>query len=313
MENAVKIARAATGRPGVIAFSGGFHGRTMMGMALTGKVAPYKIGFGPFPGEVFHAPFPASYLGVSDEMALNALHSLFKSDIETSRVAAIMLEPIQGEGGFYPASAGFLQALRAICDEYGILLIADEIQSGFARTGKMFAMDHASVEPDLMTIAKAMAGGAPISGVIGKAEIMDAAEPGGLGGTYGGSPLGCAAGHAVLDVIEEEGLCARAEAVGDKIKRRCLALRQSDPGIGDVRGPGSMCAIELIKDGDDSRPDPDRTKAIVHEAREQGLLLLACGVRGNVLRFLPPLTIEDAVLEEALDRLEAAIKATAPL
>lgn len=307
VENAVKIARAATGRPGVIAFSGGFHGRTMMGMALTGKVAPYKIGFGPFPGEVFHAPFPANYLGISDAMSLAALENLFKSDIEPGRVAAIILEPVQGEGGFYAASAEFLRALRAICDKHGILLIADEIQSGFARTGAMFAVNHAGIEPDLITIAKAMAGGVPISGVIGKAKIMDAAAPGGLGGTYGGSPLGCAAGHAVLDVIESEALCERAIEVGDRIKRRCEAMRQSDTGIGDIRGPGAMVAMEMIKDNDASIPDPDRTRAIVANARERGLLLLSCGVRANVIRFLAPLTIEFDVLDEGLDMLADAV------
>jgi len=307
VENAVKIARAATGRPGVIAFSGGFHGRTMMGMALTGKVAPYKIGFGPFPGEVFHAPFPANYLGISDAMSLAALENLFKSDIEPSRVAAIILEPVQGEGGFYTASAEFLRALRAICDKHGILLIADEIQSGFARTGAMFAVNHAGIEPDLITIAKAMAGGVPISGVIGKAKIMDAAAPGGLGGTYGGSPLGCAAGHAVLDVIESEALCERAIEVGDRIKRRCEAMRQSDTGIGDIRGPGAMVAMEMIKDNDASIPDPDRTRAIVANARDRGLLLLSCGVRANVIRFLAPLTIEFDVLDEGLDMLADAV------
>lgn len=311
VENAVKIARAATGRQAIIAFSGAFHGRTMMGMALTGKVVPYKIGFGPFPGDVYHLPFPAEYLGVTQQRSLEALETLFKSDVEPGRVAAIIIEPVQGEGGFYSASPDFLQALRGICDEHGIMLIADEIQSGFARTGKMFGVEHAHVEPDLMTIAKAMAGGFPISGVTGKAHIMDAPNVGGLGGTYGGSPLGCAAGLAVLDVIEEEGLCERAVTIGDTIKRRCEAIRQSDLGIGDVRGPGAMVAIELVRDGDAAHPDPDRTRAIVSKARDNGLLLLSCGVRGNVVRFLPPLTLQDDVLGEGLDILEDCIKETA--
>ncbi|MEO0465404.1 MAG: 4-aminobutyrate--2-oxoglutarate transaminase [Pseudomonadota bacterium] len=311
VENAVKIARAATGRQAVVAFSGGFHGRTMMGLALTGKVVPYKRGFGPMPGEVYHLPFPAEYLGVPEFCALEALDQLFKADVEPERVAAIIIEPVQGEGGFYPASPGFMQALRRVCDQHGILLIADEIQSGFARTGKLFAVEHAPVEPDLMTIAKAMAGGFPISGVTGKAEIMDGPDVGGLGGTYGGSPLGCVAGLAVLDIIQDEGLCERAIEIGDRIKRTCNGLAQSDLGIGDVRGPGAMVAMEMIKGGDAKRPDPDRTKAIVATARDHGLLLLSCGVRGNVVRFLTPLTIPFAQLDEGLDILSEAVRSTA--
>jgi 4-aminobutyrate aminotransferase/(S)-3-amino-2-methylpropionate transaminase len=310
VENAVKIARAATHRSAIIAFGGGFHGRTMMGMALTGKTAPYKIGFGPFPGEVYHVPFPASYLGISEEDSLRALEQLFKADVEAERVAAMIIEPVQGEGGFYAASANFLQSLRKICDQHGILLIADEIQTGFARTGKMFAMEYAGVEPDLMTIAKAMAGGFPISGVIGKAEIMDAPAPGGLGGTYGGSPLGCAAGLAVLEVIEEEGLCELAMQIGARIVERCEAMRQSDTGIGDIRTMGAMSAMELIQDGDPAIADPKRTAGIVAAAREGGLLLLSCGVRANVVRFLAPLTIPFDVLDEGLDLLQAAVKST---
>lgn len=310
VENAVKIARAATGRPGVIAFSGGFHGRTMMGMALTGKVVPYKTGFGPFPGDIHHAPFPVPYLGMSEADSLAALERLFKSDIEPDRVAAIIIEPVQGEGGFYAASPDFLQALRKICDTHGILLIADEIQTGFARTGAMFAIEHAGIEPDLMTVAKAMAGGFPISGVIGKAELMDAAAPGGLGGTYGGSPLGCAAGLAVLDVIEGEGLCERARTIGARIVERCEAIRQSDTGLGDIRTLGAMSAVEFVEDGDAARPDAARTAAVVAAARERGLLLLSCGVRGNVIRFLPPLTIPMDQLDDGLDTFEAAVKAS---
>lgn len=308
VENAIKIARAATGRPGVIAFSGGFHGRTMMGMALTGKVVPYKTGFGPFPGDIHHAPFPVPYLGISEADSLAALDRLFKSDIEPGRVAAIIIEPVQGEGGFYAASPDFLQALRNICDTHGILLIADEIQTGFARTGAMFAVEHAGIEPDLMTVAKAMAGGFPISGVIGKAELMDAAGPGGLGGTYGGSPLGCAAGLAVLETIEAEGLCERAREIGGRIVERCEAIRQSDTGLGDIRSLGAMSAVEFVEAGDAARPDAARTAAVVAAAREQGLLLLSCGVRGNVIRFLPPLTIPMDQLEEGLDLFAAAVK-----
>lgn len=310
VENAIKIARAATGRPGVIAFSGGFHGRTMMGMALTGKVVPYKTGFGPFPGDIHHAPFPAPYLGISEADSLAALERLFKSDIEPARVAAIIIEPVQGEGGFYAASADFMQALRRMCDAHGILLVADEIQTGFARTGAMFAVEHAGIEPDLMTVAKAMAGGFPISGVIGKAALMDAAAPGGLGGTYGGSPLGCAAGLAVLETIETEDLCARARAIGARIVERCEAIAQSDRGLGDIRTLGAMSAVEFVEDGDAARPDAARTAAVVAAARERGLLLLSCGVRGNVIRFLPPLTIPMEQLDEGLDLFEAAVKAS---
>ncbi|MEO1043360.1 MAG: 4-aminobutyrate--2-oxoglutarate transaminase [Pseudomonadota bacterium] len=311
VENAVKIARSATGRQAVISFTGGFHGRTLMSMALTGKVAPYKAGFGPLPAEVYHLPFPAEYLGVPEFCAFEALDALFKSTLEPGRVAAIIIEPIQGEGGFYVASPEFLQKLRAVCNEHGILLICDEIQSGFARTGKMFATDYAGIEPDIMTVAKAMAGGFPISGVIGKAEIMDAPAAGGLGGTYGGSPLGCAAGLAVLDIIEDEGLCERALEIGERIERVGQALRQHDVGIGDIRGRGAMTAIEFVKDGDAKTPDPERTKAIVGEARDCGLVLLSCGVRGNVIRFLPALTIPMDVLDLGLERFSDAVRATA--
>ena len=310
VENAVKIARAATGRAGVIAFAGGFHGRTMMGMALTGKVVPYKTGFGPFPGDIHHVPYPVPYLGISEAESLAALDRLFKADIEPGRVAAIIIEPVQGEGGFYAASPDFMQALRRVCDEHGILLIADEIQTGFARTGAMFAVEHAGIEPDLMTVAKAMAGGFPISGVIGKATLMDAAAPGGLGGTYGGSPLGCAAGLAVLDTIEKEGLCQRANEIGERIVRRCEAIRQSDRGLGDIRTLGAMSAVEFVVDGDAARPDPVRMAVVVAGARERGLLLLSCGVRGNVIRFLPPLTIPMEQLDEGLDLFAEAAEAS---
>lgn len=313
VENAVKIARSYTKRSAIISFSGGFHGRTNFAMALTGKVVPYKAGFGPFAPEVYHVPYPADYLGITEEDSLNALQNLFKADVEPDRVAAIIIEPVQGEGGFYIASPQFLQALRQICDDNGILLIADEIQTGFARTGKMFATEYAGIEPDLMTMAKSMAGGFPISAVTGKAEIMDAPNPGGLGGTYGGSPLGCAAGLAVMDVIREESLCERADEIGELMVSRLKALAEKNTtkaAIGDIRALGAMVAMELVKDGDASRPDPDLTKAIVQEAQKRGLILLSCGVRGNVIRFLVPLTASDDLVNEGMDLLEQSLEAT---
>jgi 4-aminobutyrate aminotransferase/(S)-3-amino-2-methylpropionate transaminase len=303
VENAVKISRKHTGRSGIIAFSGAFHGRTMMGMALTGKVVPYKAGFGPFPAEVFHVPFPIEYHGVTVDDSLDALQTLFKSDVEPSRIAAMIIEPVQGEGGFYPAPVEFLQVLRKICDEHGIVMIADEIQTGFGRTGEMFACEHAGIEPDLMPVAKSMAGGFPLSGVIGKAEIMDSVPPGGLGGTYAGSPIGCAAGLAVLDVIEKEGLCERSRSIGETIRAWASALQAANKSIGHIRGLGAMCAIELVKNGDANDPDADLTKAVATEALAEGVLLLTCGVRGNVIRFLPPLTIDETMLAEALEKL----------
>ena len=305
VENAIKIARAATGRPGIIAFKGGFHGRTMMGMALTGKVAPYKVGFGPFPSDIYHVPYPIAYHGITEQMSLEALDGLFKADIDPKRVAAIILEPVQGEGGFYAASPSFMQVLRALCDQYGILLICDEIQTGFARTGKLFATEYSGIEPDLMTVAKAMAGGFPISGVVGKAEVMDAAAPGGLGGTYGGSPLGCVAGLKVMEIIEQDNLCGRAVEIGELFKSRLLRLKGNGmSSIGEVRNLGAMIAMELVKDGEANRPDPELTGRIVREAAEKGLTLLSCGVRGNVIRFLPALTAGDDILNEGLDILE---------
>jgi 4-aminobutyrate aminotransferase/(S)-3-amino-2-methylpropionate transaminase len=308
VENTIKIARKYTGRSGVIAFSGAFHGRTMMSMALTGKVVPYKAGFGPFPAEVFHIPFPIAFHGISMDDSLAALDKLFKSDVEPARIAAMIIEPVQGEGGFYPAPPEFLQALREICDAHGIVFIADEIQTGFGRTGKLFAVEHAGIEPDLMTMAKSLAGGFPLSGVVGKAEIMDSVEPGGLGGTYGGSPLGCAAGLAVLDVIEEQQLCSKAVAIGEQIRRWALALQQDTRCIGDIRITGAMCAIELVADNDADKPDPDLTKALAAEATRQGVILLTCGVRGNVIRFLPPLTIGEELLAEALATLGRIVR-----
>ncbi len=307
VENAVKIARAATGRPGVIAFGGAFHGRTMLGMALTGKVVPYKVGFGPFPGDIYHLPFPNALHGVTQEAALKALQQVFKADIDAARVAAIIVEPVQGEGGFYMVPPEFMRALRQVCDDHGILLIADEVQTGFARTGKLFAMEHYDVLPDLMTLAKSLAGGMPLSAVCGRAEIMDAAQPGGLGGTYAGNPLAVAAAHAVLDVLEEERLAERANHLGGKLKARLQALRQQVPQIADVRGPGGMVAVEFKHPGT-GEPDVDFLKRVQSRALDGGLLLLSCGTYGNVIRFLFPLTIADATFDEALDLLEHALR-----
>lgn len=300
VENTVKIARKFTGRNAVISFSGSFHGRTMMALALTGKVIPYKAGFGPFPAEVFHVPFPIDYHGISADDSLAALDKLFKSDIEPTRVAAIIIEPVQGEGGFYPAPAGFLQEIRDVCDTHGMLMIVDEIQTGFGRTGKMFAVEHAGIEPDLMTIAKGLAGGFPLAGVVGKAAIMDAVDPGGLGGTFGGSPIGCAAGHAVLDVIASEDLCNRALAIGEQVRGWAEQLQGETRCIGDIRITGAMCAIELVENGEANSPLPELAKAVAAEAADKGVILLTCGVRGNVIRFLPPLTIAEQLLAEAL-------------
>jgi 4-aminobutyrate aminotransferase/(S)-3-amino-2-methylpropionate transaminase len=300
IENAVKIARYHTRRSGIVSFSGAFHGRTMMGMALTGKVTPYKAGFGPFPGDVYHIPYPVAYHGTTPAQSLRALDELFRSDIEPARLAALIIEPVQGEGGFYAAPAEFLRSLRGICDQHGIMLIADEVQTGFGRTGKIFAIEHAGIEADLMTVAKSLGGGFPIAGVIGKAAVMDSVPPGGLGATYGGPPVGCAAGLAVLDILEEEQLCERADAIGKRVVSWGTALQSKSSSIGDVRTIGAMSAIELVRDRDASRPDPDLTKAIVAEAMTQGVILLSCGARGNVIRFQPPLTISDELLAEAL-------------
>ena len=300
VENCIKIARAHTGRSGVIAFGGGFHGRTFMAMALTGKVVPYKAGFGPFPAEVYHAPFPIPYHGVSVEQSLDVIERLFKYDVEPARVAAIIVEPVLGEGGFYVAPAEFLQALRRLCDQHGIVLVVDEIQTGFARTGRMFAVEHAGVEPDLMTMAKSLAGGFPLAAVVGKAPIMDAPLPGGLGGTYAGSPIACAAALAVLEVIEEERLCERAVEVGGQIVTALREFQRTCSAVGDVRHLGAMVALELVRDGDPRSPDPDLAKALVKLAGSRGVVLLSCGLHGNVIRFLPPLTTPDPTLREGI-------------
>lgn len=303
VENAIKIARAATGRAGVICFGGGYHGRTMLTMGMTGKVVPYKVGFGPFPGEIFHATYPNALRGVSVDAAMASIDAIFRNDIEAKRVAAIILEPVQGEGGFHVAPPEFMQRLRTLCDANGILLICDEVQTGAGRTGTWFAVEQSGVAPDLITMAKSMAGGFPISAVVGRASVMDAAEPGGLGGTYAGSPLACAAALAVLDVFEKENLLERSRTLGKHMTTRLHALAARHRCIGDVRGLGSMVAIELFKNGNLQQPDADLTKRIANEAAAQGLILLTCGTYGNVIRLLMPLTISDEHLNEGLDIL----------
>lgn len=311
LENAVKIARAATGRSGVIAFSGGFHGRTMMTMAMTGKVMPYKRAFGPMPADVFHVPFPSAQSGVTVAESLRALDFVFAADIPSDRVAAIVIEPVQGEGGFLITPPELLRALRQICDKHGILLIADEVQTGFARTGKLFAIAHSGVEPDLVTMAKSLAGGFPLSGVLGRAAVMDAVDPGGLGGTYAGNPLACAAALAVLDVIEEENLCERAVAAGALLTARLRALegRNDLAAIAHVRALGAMAAFDIVKDRASMEPDKEKAAAVARKALDLGLILLTCGVSGNVVRILAPLTASDAILNEGLDLLTAALAA----
>ena len=308
LENAVKIARYHTKRSAIIAFSGGFHGRTLMTMALTGKMMPYKRGFGPFPAEIYHAEFPLPYRGITTEHALADLDRLFHGDIDPKSVAAIVIEPVQGEGGFNVAPFDFLRALRRVCDEHGIVLIADEVQGGIGRTGKMFSIEHSGVVPDLIATAKGLGGGFPLSGVTGRAAMMDSAHPGGLGGTYGGNPISIAAAHAVLDVIEAEGLCARASRVGQKMRAHLEALQKEIPAIGDVRGLGAMMAFELVKDPKTKEPDAALTAAILASAEKRGLVLLSCGTEANVVRLLAPLTIPDAILEEGLGLLSAAVK-----
>jgi 4-aminobutyrate aminotransferase len=310
VENAVKIARAATKRSAVIAFSGGFHGRTFLGMALTGKVVPYKTGFGAMMPDVFHVPFPVELHGTSVEDSLSVLDNLFKADVDPGRVAAFIVEPVQGEGGFYEVPKAFMRKLRELADQHGILLIADEVQTGFSRTGKYFAMEHFGVEADITTMAKGLGGGFPIAAVTGRAEIMDAPGPGGLGGTYGGNPIGIAAANAVLDVIEDEGLNDRAELLGSRLKQRLQSLRDTVPQIADVRGLGFMNAVEFNLPASKT-PNADFTNKVRQKALDSGLILLTCGVYGNVIRFLAPITIQDGVFAEALDILEKVIRETA--
>jgi len=307
VENAIKIARFHTRRSALIAFSGGFHGRTLACISLTGKVLPYKAGFGPMLPEIYHLPFPIPYHGVTVEHSLAALEQLFKADLDPARVAAIIIEPVLGEGGFYAAPAELLRKLRALCDEHGMVLIIDEIQSGFGRTGRMFAVEYSGIEPDLMVVAKSIAGGLPLSAVIGKAPIMDAPGPGGLGGTFAGSPLGCAAGLAVLEVIRDERLVERALKMGHFMTSRLKGLQVLFPCIGDVRGPGAMVAMELVKNGRADAPNAALTSQLVQAAGRAGLIILACGIYSNVIRFLAPLTISDALLKEGFNLLEKAL------
>lgn len=313
VENAVKIARSYTGRPAIISFQGGFHGRTLLTMALTGKIVPYKVNFGPFPSDTFHAPYPIEYHGISVKDALKGLEALFKCTVEPSRVAAIIMEPVLGEGGFYPAPIEFVKEIRKICDEHGIVMVMDEIQTGFARTGKMFATEYAEIEPDLMTLAKSIAGGFPLAAVTGKAKIMDAPAAGGLGGTYSGAPIACAAGLAVLDVIREENLIARANDIGDLVTGRLKALKEKNDRIaacfGDIRNRGAMIALELVKNGNPEEPDMDLTKALTQKAIEKGLVLLSCGLYGNVIRIIIPLTASEEIINEGMDIVEACVDA----
>ncbi|MCQ6255520.1 4-aminobutyrate--2-oxoglutarate transaminase [Pseudomonas sp. Q11] len=307
VENAVKIARAYTQRSAVIAFRGGFHGRTLLGTTLTGMSQPYKQNFGPFAPEVFHTPYPNAYRGVTSEMALQALDELLATQVAPERVAAIIIEPVQGDGGFLSAPVEFLQGLRALTEKHGIVLILDEIQTGFGRTGKWFGFQHAGIQPDLVTVAKSLAGGLPLSGVVGKAEIMDAPLPGGLGGTYGGNALSCAAALAVIEAYEQEQLLARGEALGERLRQGLLRLQTRYPRIGDVRGSGFMLAIELIKDDDARTPDADLNQRLIDEARAGGLLVIKCGVYRNVLRFLAPLVTSEVQVDEALQILDGAL------
>ena len=309
VENAVKYARCYTGRSDVIAFHGGFHGRTLLGMALTGKVVPYKAKFGPMPSGIWHVPFPVEHKGISIDDSIHAIELLFKCDVEPQRVAAIIIEPVQGEGGFYIAPKEFMLRLRKLCDEHGILLIADEIQSGFGRTGKFFAMEHYGVEPDLMTSAKSLAGGFPLAAVIGKAKIMDAPDPGAIGGTYAGNPIACAAALGVFEAFATENLMEKANLQGAMMMKRLNALKAKRKGmpIGDVRGLGAMCAFELVTEHGGNKPDGAAAKALAAKCLERGLLILTCGIYGEVVRLLTPLTASEMVLKEGLDILEAAV------
>ncbi|SNS31206.1 4-aminobutyrate--2-oxoglutarate transaminase [Tropicimonas sediminicola] len=311
VENAVKIARAATGRPGVIAFTAGYHGRTLLTLGLTGKVSPYKKDVGPFPADIFRVPFPSVREQITVEDSIRALEMLFKTDAQPDRVAAIILEPVLGEGGYHPVPAELWQALRAICDRHGILLISDEIQAGFGRTGTWFAVEHSGVAPDLMTVAKSLAGGYPLAGVVGRAEVMDALEPGGLGGTYGGNPVACAAALAAIEAIETEGLLARSTALGETLRARFadMGARVAPYRMWDIRGLGAMLAVEFVTDFDNATPDAALTKAVVSGALERGLILLSCGMDGNAIRIMVPLTASDAIIDEGMAIFEAALAA----
>jgi len=311
VENAIKIARAYTKRPGVIAFTGGYHGRTNLTLGLTGKVVPYKVGFGPFPGEVFHALFPNALHGVSVADALHSVEVILKNDVEAERVAAFIVEPVQGEGGFYIAPPEFIRGLKALADRHGILLIADEVQTGAGRTGTWFASEQWPVAPDLIATAKSLAGGFPLSGVVGRADVIDAPAAGGLGGTYAGSPVACAAALAVIKAFDDEKLLNRSQDMGALLVRALKDLAAKVSAIGDVRGLGAMVAIELFEGGDVHRPDAALTKKVVTEAARRGLVLLSCGTYGNVIRILVPLTASDALLEEGLAILADSFAAVA--
>ena len=310
VENAIKFARIHTGRPGVVAFEGGFHGRTLLALSLTSKTHPYKAGLGPFAPEVYRVPFPNEYRGPSAAEALEALERAFVTQVAAENIAAIVLEPVQGEGGFVVAPTEFVRGVREICDEHGIVLVVDEVQTGFARTGRMWAIEHSGVEPDLITVAKSIAAGLPLSGVIGRAEIMDAPGDSAIGGTYVGNPVAQAAALAVLDVIEEEGLVARADAIGETIRGRMLGWQERWDAIGDVRGLGAMLAIELVSDRGSKTPDAEVASRIVEEAAGRGLLLLKSGIYSNCIRVLCPLVLSDAELDEALDVWEQALEAS---
>lgn len=310
VENTVRIARIATGRPAVISFRGGFHGRTELTVTMTGKIAPYRSGLGTGAANIYHTPFPVPHHGISVEDAKAGLQTVFKTDVEPHDVAAIVIEPVQGEGGFYQAPPEFMRYLREQCDEHGILLVCDEVQTGFARTGKMFATEYSGIEPDLMSIAKAMGSGYPISGVVGKAHVMDKVSPGGLGGTYGGNPIACAASLATIGVIEQEGLVARSNVIGERMIARITAMRDASASaaIGNIRGLGAMVAFEMVTEKGGNIPDPKATAEVIAAARERGLILLSCGYWGNTVRLLAPLTVPDEHLEEALDMLQAAVE-----
>ncbi|QJI32097.1 4-aminobutyrate--2-oxoglutarate transaminase [Pseudomonas sp. ADAK18] len=304
VENAVKIARAATGRAGVIAFTGAYHGRTMMTLGLTGKVAPYSAGMGLMPGGIFRALYPNELHGVSVDDSIASIERVFKNDAEPRDIAAIIIEPVQGEGGFYVAPKAFMKRLRELCDKHGILLIADEVQTGAGRTGTFFAMEQMGVAADLTTFAKSIAGGFPLAGVCGKAEYMDAIAPGGLGGTYAGSPIACAAALAVMEVFEEEHLLDRCKAVGERLVTGLKAIQAKYPVIGEVRALGAMIAVELFEDGDTHKPNAAAVASVVAKARDKGLILLSCGTYGNVLRVLVPLTSPDEQLDKGLAIIE---------
>ena len=308
LENAVKIARAATGRSNVICFDGGYHGRTFYTMAMNGKVAPYQTDFGPMPGTVFRAPYPVPYHGVSEDEAIRGLKMTLKTDANPKDTAAIILEPVLGEGGFYPAPTSFLKKIREICDEHGMLMIIDEVQSGFGRTGKMFAIEHSGVEPDMMTMAKSMADGMPISAIVGTDKVMDASGPNSLGGTYTGSPTACAAALAVMEVFEEENILEKSQALGETLAARFNEWQGKFDCIDHVRNMGAMAAFELVNNKTDRTPNPELAAALCKKAREEGLILLSCGMYGNTIRFLMPVTIEDDVLNEGLDIIESCLE-----